>query len=463
MPAFPEKSGVALLGFIFIFSFKAIAQDFSGNDVLKSYEQIGEFVIDKNINGEDSITFLNEVILEYVGIDPSLTFYSSVFQRYVSIDDVNFKGPGNFLFAVFLSEFNAGRLNFEQEAYFEESRFEGDFFLSGHFKGNARFASAEFHSDAMFSGETQFYQLADFQGARFLYDADFSLSVFKADVQFNYTRFGEVAYFDDARFEREASFLKIQLPDTLSFRNIRTNSIIDLTSVELDSAQLATHRKCYLDLRDAPIDKFKLRYDQFQVFWPEKIGASDYESLTNVYEGLLKNFKDRVYLTSYETLDKEYQAFKDLQNPNASPIKKMMNRVNFYWNNYGYNKERIWLWTLIFLLISTLVNWLAFPYLSKVVYPIEIIDTALYEGKPWRRKQFKTTGLLWNKVHGNVKYFSLAFFYTSLIFFGLKISTDRMNYRKPVGIILIYTEYLLGLICLGYLANFIISSGLIGQ
>ena len=365
----------------------------------------------------------------------------------------------------FLNEADFYRAQFESKANFFAAQFDGEAdFLNAQFDGKANFSITKFEGDADFSitkfeGETSFF-FATFEG-----HADFKRAEFEDRADFSVAEFRDEADFSNAAFKGRVSFFGTILPDTLIFESVKTSSLIDLTGTRLDSAKHANGRFCFIDLRDAPIEKFKLRYDKFRVYWPAIIYPVEYERLTYVYEGLLKNFKEHGYLTSYATLDLEYQAFRDLQNPNATYWKNLVNHANRHWNNYGYNKERIWLWTLLLLAISTLANWLAFPYMVREVYPVSTIDAALFQGKPWKRNQFRGWAVpgTKGKVRLNVKHFKLAFFYTTLIFFGLKISTERINYRKTAGVVLLYLEYVAGLICLGYLANFIISSGLIGQ
>lgn len=441
-----------LLFFLLTSSFTVSAQkghelDAAGLfNFLKKHPKSGDYILDRTKDRrDDSITrihFLSNADFSSAQFDSRAYFYKAKFDT-----------RAYFSFARFDPDAQFSSTSFDSEAYFYYTQFDSE----------AYFSFARFDSEAQFLG-VKFESLAQFHVAQFGSVANFHMAQFDSLADFFFTQFDSRVDFSNAHFMEEANFSSTRLPDTLIFRETKITGVIDLSVASLDSASdVVQDRYCYIDLRGAPLDKFKLYYDKYRIYWPETIDRTVYEELTQVYEGLLKKFKNEGHLTSYATLDKEYQAFKDLQNPDASEIKKLLNKINFYWNNYGYNKERIWLWTAIFLAISTLINWLVFPYLVKDVYPVPMIDKALFDNKPENRAQFTGSVFLKGKVHLNFRYLIYAFYYTILIFFGLKLTTERVNFKMHGGIAIIFTEYLIGLICLGYLANFIISSGVIGK
>lgn len=49
------------------------------------------------------------------------------------------------------------------------------------------------------------------------------------------------------------------------------------------------------------------------------------------------------------------------------------------------------------------------------------------------------------------------FIYTSYVFWGLKLDLKEVEIRKPVFFAILIIEYLMGLICIAYIANYIIS------
>ncbi|MEL6558538.1 MAG: hypothetical protein AAFQ94_10155, partial [Bacteroidota bacterium] len=257
--------------------------------------------------------------------------------------------------------------------------------------------------------------------------------------------------FHNCKFTSNVDFDDSTLPDTIVFSKIKSTETIDLTNTKLDSTKTVNGQKCLINLINAPIEKFNFTYDNFRIYKPDTIPSILlYQQLNSVYEQLLKNFKNRGYTSSYKILDLEHQRFKTFQNPNLSTtellIRKFLFYVNKLWHNHGYNKERIWGYTVIFLLLFSLLNLIFFPFLINEVYDIKQIRNSapidFFNSPVWR--------------------FKSAFFYTAIIFFGLKMSIGNINFKNGFGVFYIFFQYVVGLICLAYLINFIISSNLIG-
>lgn len=417
---------------------------------------------------------------------------SVVFELPTSFMSTNFQGPGAFDGARFES-----LVSFEDAAFHEATFFQGvvfdtmvifrgavfnkaNFFLSAKFHGPTSFAGARFKdkTDLIY---TRYDTLVSFEAASFQAPVDFSNAIFHSNTAFNTTKFlsgvsfenvrfegpmnwwgttfGDSVCFQSAHFGSEINFTKVTLPRYLSFQNIQTSDIIDLRGASLDSASLAHNALCYLNLVDAPINNFKLRYDNFRLAVPDSLGPKEFEDLTHIYEDLLKNFQDAGYLISYETLDKEYQEFKFTRDPKGTLTGPALNILNKYWSDYGYDKSRIWYYTIGFYLFFCLINWLTLPYLVHHVYPIEIIVERLRTNKKLRAFRLKNGQYPRLNFHDP----NLALFYTAFIFFGFKMSIENLNLGKPYIVYYIFVQYILGLVCLAYLANFVISSNLIGS
>ncbi|TRX52377.1 hypothetical protein FNH22_21940 [Fulvivirga sp. M361] len=387
-----------------------------------------------------------------IEIDTSVIFN---FNKYNSLKDLSsdkFHTPADFESIRFNSSKNYSFTTFDRIAHFQGTPF----------NSLADFRSAKFNSLANFSS-ADFNSLADFRSANFNSSADFSSADFHSLMDFRNVRFDSLANFAGAKFKDESSFSRMKLPKILILRNVSVNKIIDLSETELSSTMKAEGKKCSLDLRDSPIKKFKLRYEKFCVYRPDSISSEDYEKLTNVYEALLKNFSDNGYRISYETLDKEYQEFTLTKNPNKSWFRKKMdyglNFLNKHWSDYGYDKSRIWLFTGGFFLLFLLINWLRLPRLAFNVYPIDKISEQLYQNRKYKISLRKKG----RYPHFNFSNLILAVYYTALIFFGLRMSTDKIEFKKHFSVGYIFLQYVVGLICLAYLANYIISSNLIGS
>ena len=421
----------------------------------------------------------------YSRFDSLANFRYSQFDSSADFRYSQFDLLANFLGAQFNSEANFFGTQFNSEANFKGAQFDSAaVFIDAQFNSRANFEGARFDSLADFKGagfdpeanfwKTQFDSEADFKGARFVSLADFHEAQFDSEADFRIAQFDSEAHFRNAQFDSEADFRYarfdskasfhdsnfqgdvrfdgVTLPDTLDFQKVKTAQIIDLTYTVFDNTNAANGQKCFIDLREAPVEKFKFTYDNFRVFKPDTVPDKlNFQRLTSVYEKLLKNFKDNGYTSSYQTLDREYQDFKSKLNPNHGWSERqgslLLNFLNEWWHDYGYRKGRIWRHTAMFLMVFTLLNWLLLPYLINKVYEIEQIKVTL----PEDIKLFK------------FKRFVLSFFYTAIIFFGLKVSIEQFNFDRHWGVTYIFLQYIIGLICVGYLVNFIISSQLIGS
>ncbi len=56
-----------------------------------------------------------------------------------------------------------------------------------------------------------------------------------------------------------------------------------------------------------------------------------------------------------------------------------------------------------------------------------------------------------------LKRIPIVLYYTGLIFFGLKVEIERLNYTNFLALFYFFSIYTSGLICLGFIANIIIS------
>ena len=173
---------------------------------------------------------------------------------------------------------------------------------------------------------------------------------------------------------------------------------------------------------------------------------------TNTYERLLKTQKDNGFTSSYEKLDKDYAEFKYIKSGKYSFFGGwILNMVNKYWWGYGYDKTLIIVNTLLIFVLFSLINCIFFPWILNIyeVHNIKSLGAAVTAK---------------NVILQRIKIVPIAFFYTGLIFFGLKFSTENLKYKENLigwrffNLVYFFVIYISGLVCLGYLANFILST-----
>ncbi len=260
--------------------------------------------------------------------------------------------------------------------------------------------------------------------------------------------------FDGSHFKFGANFSNFILPRHLSFSGITSGGIIDLSGVELLPHIDGGEDYCSIDLYGAPLDKIKFSYDKFRLAISPIDDIASYEKATNLYEQVLNKFENNGQLTSYEKLDKEYQEFRLLSNPNANIASWSLNLIQKYWNDYGYAKGRIWTWTGGLFIFFWIINWLRFSHIYSNAYTTPSLQKSIDA-----RNQYQTFSIKERKFKKlNTKGIDLAFYYTTIVFFGLKIESKNFDFQNLRGVIYIGTQYVLGLICLAYLANFVITA-----
>jgi|GEM_PF-1563020 len=379
--------------------------------------------------------------------DSLADFSSAQFHAQVDLSSVQFHA---------LTEFNSAQ--FDAQANFYEAQFDAraNFRLS-QFRSIADFSASQFDARVNFS-TVHFHSQANFSSAQFKSQANFESAQFDAHVDFSNAQFHAQAYFSQASFNGKTNFRGATLPETLYFNNIKEihkDEIIDFTFCELDSFQTS----CAIDLVDTEISKIKLNYSSFQLIFPDS--NYTFRKKSNTYEQLLKTQKDYGFTTGYENLDKEYKEFKYIYHPsnNSSFITRCVNFtanvLQKYWWDYGYKKSKILWWSLFFWSIFSIINWLFFDVMNKGVYEIDYI----FNPHKKHAKYIKVgLGRMQYKFNIGLQQIVPAVIYTALIFFGLKISVEKINYKNIPGAIYIYSQYLLGLVCIAFIANYIILS-----
>ncbi|UTW62150.1 hypothetical protein KFE98_19415 [bacterium SCSIO 12741] len=334
-------------------------------------------------------------------------------------------------------EFNLSE-NYVMDLYLRRSTVEKRFMCFGNeVIGDFYLDRLHFHSNAEFT-------LNEVDSSLIMIDCDFSTS---PNLSF------------DGLAAQQLTLRDCQLPDTLTLKDLVIENQIDLSQNNVIGER---NTPCVLVIDESVIGKLKLRYSNFQLLIPEELSSVQFEQYSYLFETLLSDHQEYGFMASYETLDKDYQRFKLSQNPNDSKlvqsIGKILSLLNEYWNGYGYEKERIWFNSFFLIFLFGLINWILFPFLISEVYPIKAIaesNNRLVAQKINRSQNVKHFFLMRNPY--------MVFFYTCLIFFGLKISVENLKFDHKISVVYILLQYTMGLICLAYMANFVISSSLIGS
>jgi hypothetical protein len=436
----------------------------------------------------DSADFLN------ARFDQEANFDSTIFTKGVSFESTHFKGSTNFSRAKFYkpvnfkdakfdsttalgftefydtanfknSTFSSGAIitgtEFCKTASFDESNFNTKtIILLSAFDKGADFDYAKFHNEATFF-LTTFTDLASFYMSEFDGPVDFSSTEFKGKVIFRKMRIGNLANFE---------FNGTVFPDSIDFSYIHIpNYDIDLTHGHLYSSskmKISDHARrlsilsnifkqlktyfvprlveqresgfIYVNLYNTDISKIKIDYKHFRLYFSNEEADTvkfesrilDRDEKASIYESLLKNFKDRGQTESETNLDIEYQYFKG---SNSTQV-----YLRDWWDRFGHEKERIFIHTFLFLFIFTIITFFSLPFLHENIYQFNAIN-AKYAF--WPR--------LW-----------FSFIYTSIIFFTFSLKIENLKFatgfKYIIGAAYIILIYAVGIICIAYMANFVL-------
>lgn len=352
------------------------------------------------------------------------------------------------------------KVNFFHKKLANDAHFQGAQFLQG-----ADFYEATFSNEARFDF-ADFSKEADFSYARFLQEANFLKADFWGSFNFNYAAFSKdvsffCAYFK-ARVTLHLSFLSLtdstrfdfngtSFPDTILFANNDNikNEINLLNGNFTDSSRYnyksKSIRPIWIYLIGSNVAKLHLDYLHFKLLLPDSTindpnnrRLLSQDEKASVYEALLNNFKSNGQTESYQLLDIEYQEFK-WNHSWAS----FLTWIPKYWWNFGYDKEYIFVWTLMFLVLLTCFSYFFIHSLNTKIFKIEKIPV----NELWATKiSFKNF----------VPRFWSSLMYTSSVFFKFSIDIKNLEFKERRGTFYIVVVYTIGVLCIAYMANFVL-------
>lgn len=429
-----------------------------------------------------------------------ISFCRAMFLDTTAFDEIYFKGETNFRnaafkgYTTFLGNKFCGKTDFQIASFpnyscFQYSTFDSTALFYGCSFHEADFSYTTFNGKNTSFGNTKYKQAANFEYSIFsvlnfksaVFDskANFSNTVFSDTANFNETIFTDTVTFELAKFLKSVRMRQVQskcmilrnaeINATLSFNGAKLGSYLDLSSLKLtdkskitfkncelpdtinfsktdkiyneidlqnarfnDTGSKSKHRFHYIYLYDADIAKLRLDYLHFRLLLtdPETKQELHIDDATPMYEALLKNFSDHGQVKSYEYLDIEYQDYIWKQNKTFSWFRF----VPHYWNFYGYRKGYVFLWAICLFAIFTIINFTILERLNNLYY-VDVIEL-----NPKDKLSKKALN---------------AVIYTSMIFFFLKFNFSNFKKKNLSGLYIVLI-YLTGIVCIAYMANFVI-------
>ena len=231
--------------------------------------------------------------------------------------------------------------------------------------------------------------------------------------------------FEDCSFGSRASLFNLQV-DTVVFKNC-TNIPFPLF-ITADKSR----EKIYLQVINSNVNNIRFDYtDRFKLFFND---VTD-ETKNSVYQSLLAKFKQEGKPKNIELIDVEYKEYLYANNFLLYPLWAL----DWAWWYYGYKKWLIVLWTIVFLSIFFLFNFINWDDLRKTYGVFDKDDLSL-SGQEYNYKR-----VLKKSIY--------VLLFTSFIFFSLRIDFDKLKYTNNKFLVIFFTQYIVGLICLFFLVN----------
>jgi len=223
------------------------------------------------------------------------------------------------------------------------------------------------------------------------------------------------------------------LPDTLTLMNLIIKDGI------YDNGYLVS-KKCVLFLERVDFEKIHVSFNKFDLCVSP---SQNYELQLVLYQSILKRLRDDGLSEMYEVQDKRFQSLKLLYDHHW-----FLNWLSKAWWDYGYDKGRIFLWSLGLFTFFFICNICSLNQLRLVYFPEKfLIKEALRLQQKENSQKLKAFFI---QIPG-------TFLYTTYIFWGLKLDLKKVEIKNWWAILLILVQYVLGVVCVAYLANYVIS------
>lgn len=244
--------------------------------------------------------------------------------------------------------------------------------------------------------------------------------------------FNSKLIFDNCTFGAKASLFNLKV-DTVIFKNC--TDIPYPLFVSADSAK----KEVFIELVNSNVNNLRFDYtDKFQLFFGESVSE---ETKNNTYQSLLAKYKLEGKPQNIEKIDIEYKRHQYKTNWLMWPVWLL----DYVWWRYGYSKWLVIVWTLVFLGVFFTYNFRNWDGMRRIY---GVFD----------KEELAQMGQLSQKKRNRRKA-SFVLLYTSYIFFSLRIEFDKLKYASTKFLTAFFVQYIVGLICLFFLANAIFKLG----
>ncbi len=232
--------------------------------------------------------------------------------------------------------------------------------------------------------------------------------------------------FESCTFGPSASLFNLKV-DTIVFKNC--NNIPHPLFLTSDTSKTEIR----IELINSNVNNIRFDYtDRFKLFFDKNVSE---ETKNNTYQSLFAKYKAEGKPQNLEKIDIEYKRYLYKSNWTSWPIWLM----DYLWWRYGYSKWLVIAWSFLFIGIFFFYNYKNWEGMRKIYGVFDKEDLSLL-------------GVGQNAIRLRKKIIYVLLF-TSFIFFSIRVDFDKLKYANNKYLILFFTQYIVGLICLFFLAN----------
>lgn len=287
---------------------------------------------------------------------------------------------------------------------------------------------------------------------------DFKLLIMDSEIrELNVERIPNV-YIDT---QSKIGKMSILSGSVVSFTNIliRESSTIDTDTVYIDNVhfQDLAILKLYFDLANKntsnalhlcfnnqpDLEHYNFDYGLTNIYTQPFFLDMD---STKFYKDLIEMQRKYNYIDGMKRAEIEFDTYV-LSHGNFF-FRSIVLPIRIHWDYFGYNKELIFRNTLMLFSFFLLINLIFFVRVYEDVYPIESLQ--IYYDKIFPLSTHNPFEFIY-------KAFPYSFYFTAVVFFGLKMNLETLKLSFKGWALYLYIQYIVGLICLAYLVNFVIT------
>lgn len=199
-------------------------------------------------------------------------------------------------------------------------------------------------------------------------------------------------------------------------------------------------RKPHLRLWKVDLSRLKFEYSNFIL---DPYGLS-FQQIESRYNGLKEQYKKLGMTESYQLADID---LIKATNHHKGGLFVIFDWINRSWWNYGYDKSKV--------IVNSIYLFLGFLILNLII-GLKRLSNYAYT-MPSYYDISNTIGEQKNIIRKAAYRFIYTFMYTSLVFWGINLDKKELRYKNVRYLCYILLQYLAGIICLAYIAAYILS------